>query len=137
MRKQTCVLVVWLCVVGSGCGENPTFDYSSDVYVLPNPATREALSEFAMTYPNANDPAGLRVVFFNLPDSSYGISIYDQGGELVREFSSDDSIEGGFVSWDLMNMEGRRVTTGIYNFGVYLVPDESVLSKGTVFISTE
>ena len=116
-----------------GCAEDPVASGAPKVYVLPNPATYEALEEFAREFPNSSDPTGLRIVFGGLPDADCRITIHDGGGELVQEF---DRVGGGSASWNLFTYYGREVPTGTYHWVVAL-NDDTVVGRGSVFISAE
>ena len=48
----------------------------ADIYVYPNPATREALEEFQQLSPSGDDPTGVRVKFANLPRAQNTIEIF-------------------------------------------------------------
>ena len=56
-----------------------------NIYVFPNPATREALAEFQKQPPSANDPTGERIMFTNLPAARNTISIFTASGDLVQK----------------------------------------------------
>ncbi|MFH1842949.1 MAG: hypothetical protein ABIF77_07050 [bacterium] len=59
--------------------------YGDDIFVFPNPATREALAEFQQLHPNEDDPTGLRIMFANLPLAHNTIKIFTLDGDLVVE----------------------------------------------------
>lgn len=100
-----------------------------DVFVFPNPATRESLAEFSQFNPNADDPTGVRVMFANLPASRNLISIYTLAGDLVESIEHDgtrmDCPEdlgfgncAGSAFWNLVSRNGQEVVSGIYLFSV-------------------
>ncbi len=51
-----------------------------NIYVYPNPATREALEEFQQLQPAGDDPTGVRVVFANLPMANNTVKIFTISG---------------------------------------------------------
>lgn len=100
-----------------------------DIFVFPNPATREALAEFSQLSPNGHDPTGVRVMFANLPRSRNRINIYTLAGDLVQTIDHDgyaldcptaDGFGdcGGSAFWNLMSRSGQEVVSGIYLFSV-------------------
>ena len=90
----------------------------SNIYVFPNPATREALAEFQKQPPSLNDPTGERIMFTNLPAAVNTITIYTASGDLVQTIFHDGHNDGGSVSWNLVSRNGQEVVSGIY---LYLV----------------
>ena len=100
-----------------------------NIYVFPNPATREALAEFSEFNPNANDPTGVRVMFANLPAAHNTIRIYTLAGDLVETIEHDGTVEdcpdeegfgncGGAAFWNLVSRNGQEVVSGIYLYSV-------------------
>lgn len=100
-----------------------------DIYVVPNPATREALAEFSQFSPNTDDPTGVRVMFANLPAARNTIRIYTLAGDLVEtiehdgrtlgEFGSEGyDNRGGSAFWNLVSRNGQEVVSGIYLYSV-------------------
>jgi len=87
--------------------------YGANIYVYPNPATREALAEFQQMHPNADDPTGLRVVFANLPAARNTINIYTLDGDLVQQLFHDGSGGHGEVAWNLVSRNGQQIVSGI------------------------
>jgi hypothetical protein len=67
-------------------------EQGQDIFVFPNPATREALADFSQFNPNGDDPTGVRVMFANLPQSRNTISIYTLAGDLVETIEHDGTI---------------------------------------------
>ena len=92
-----------------------------NIYVYPNPATRDALEEFQQFYPNGDDPTGVRVVFANLPRAKNKISIFTLDGDLVAEVEHDGREGYGQASWNLMSRNGQEIVSGIY---LYVVQSE-------------
>ena len=92
-----------------------------NIYVYPNPATRDALEEFQQFYPNGDDPTGVRVVFANLPRAKNKISIFTLDGDLVAEVEHDGRDGYGQASWNLMSRNGQEIVSGIY---LYVVQSE-------------
>ncbi len=90
----------------------------SEVYVYPNPATREALDEFQRFHPNSDDPTGVRVAFANLPRCVSHVRIFTEDGDLVQELWHDGERGTGEASWNLVSRSGQEVASGIYLFTV-------------------
>jgi hypothetical protein len=79
-----------------------------DVYVVPNPYTRQA----------GWDLDGAKLQFVNVPEGAV-IRIYDAAGGYVdtvrpNKYSYDPSKQQGSVNWDLKNADGTEVVSGIY-----------------------
>jgi len=89
-----------------------------NIYVYPNPASRDALGEFQEMFPNAEDPTGVRVKFANLPMARNLISIFTIDGDLVTEIEHDGTNGYGQASWNLMSRNGQEVVSGIYLYSV-------------------
>jgi hypothetical protein len=100
-----------------------------DIFVFPNPATRESLSDFSQFNPNGNDPTGVRVMFANLPASRNTIKIFTLAGDLVEEIAHDGTVaecddDSGFGNcsgsafWNLVSRNGQEVVSGIYLYSV-------------------
>lgn len=68
-------------------------------------------SESVKAYPNpvAPDYYGW-VTIDGLPDNSF-VKIVDASGNLVRELGT---AENGSIQWDVLNLQSRRVNTGVY-----------------------
>jgi hypothetical protein len=92
--------------------------YGVNIYVYPNPATRDALAEFQQLHPNADDPTGLRVVFANLPAARNLISIYTLDGDLVQQLHHDGTGGYGEKAWNLVSRNGQQIASGIYLYTV-------------------
>jgi hypothetical protein len=104
-------------------------EQGQDIFVFPNPATREALADFSQFNPNGDDPTGVRVMFANLPQSRNTINIYTLAGDLVETIEHDGTITdcpddsgfgncGGSAFWNLVSRNGQEVVSGIYLFSV-------------------
>jgi hypothetical protein len=102
--------------------------------VVPNPATRESLSEFSQLFPNADDPTGVRVEFRNLPRSKNTVKIFTLSGDLVVEIPHDGREGDGSVSWNLVSRNGQEIVSGIYLYSVESDDDKfnRVVGKFTV-----
>jgi hypothetical protein len=89
-----------------------------NIYVYPNPATRDALAEYQQLFPNNEDPTGVRVTFTNLPMAKNTIKIYTTSGDLVQTISHDGTSGSGHVSWNFMSRNGQEIVSGIYLYSV-------------------
>jgi hypothetical protein len=92
--------------------------YGTNIYVYPNPATREALAEYQQLFPNNEDPTGVRVTFTNLPMAVNTIQIYTASGDLVQTIPHDGTTGSGHVSWNLMSRNGQEIVSGVYLYSV-------------------
>jgi len=90
----------------------------SNIYVFPNPATREALAEFQRQPASREDPTGERIMFSNLPAAQNTISIFSASGDLIQTISHDGVHNGGSASWNLVSRNGQEVVSGIYLYTV-------------------
>jgi hypothetical protein len=90
----------------------------ANIYVYPNPATREALEDFQQLFPNSDDPTGVRIAFANLPQAKNLISIFTLDGDLVAEVEHDGSDGYGQAFWNLVSRNGQEVSSGIYLYTV-------------------
>jgi hypothetical protein len=90
----------------------------ANIYVYPNPATRQALADFQQLYPNADDMTGVRVVFANLPAARNTIKIFTEDGDLVQTIKHDGTAGYGSASWNLVSRNGQEIVSGIYLFSV-------------------
>ncbi|RKZ13393.1 hypothetical protein DRQ53_13395 [bacterium] len=99
------------------------------IFVFPNPATTESLSEFSQLNPNGDDPTGVRVMFANLPASRNTISIYTLAGDLIQTIDHHGTTQdcpgdsgfgncGGGAYWNLVSRSGQEVVSGIYLYSV-------------------
>jgi hypothetical protein len=95
------------------------------VYVVPNPYRGGA--DWDLT-PNAADPTGTHVDFYNMPPGPWVMRIYTVSGDLVQEIRSTDiqlngkpqqeTADDGQASWNLISRNGQEVVSGIYMFSV-------------------
>ena len=92
--------------------------FGVNIYVYPNPATREALGEYQELNPNGDDPTGVRVTFTNLPQAVNTIQIYTVSGDLVQTISHSGLDGSGHVSWNLMSRNGQEIVSGVYLYSV-------------------
>jgi hypothetical protein len=90
----------------------------ANIYVYPNPATRDALAEYQELNPSGDDPVGTRVTFTNLPQAINTIKIYTASGDLVTTLSHDGTRGSGHISWNLMSRNGQEIVSGIYLYSV-------------------
>ncbi len=90
----------------------------ANIYVFPNPATRDALAEYQEMYPNGDDPTGVRVTFTNLPAAHNNVQIFTVSGDLVQEIPHDGTNGSGHVSWNLVSRNGQEVVSGVYLYTV-------------------
>ncbi len=92
--------------------------FGVNIYVYPNPATREALAEYQELNPNGDDPTGVRVTFTNLPRANNTIQVYTVSGDLVQTISQSGLDGSGHVSWNLMSRNGQEIVSGVYLYSV-------------------
>ena len=92
--------------------------FGVNIYVYPNPATRDALAEYQELFPAGDDPTGVRVTFTNLPAARNVIKIYTISGDLVQEISHNGLNGAGHVSWNLMSRNGQEIVSGVYLYSV-------------------
>ncbi len=95
------------------------------IYVVPNPY--RAGADWDLT-PNAVDPTGTHIDFFNMPSGTWLLRIYTVSGDLVEEIHSSDlqpngrpqkeTPDDGQASWNLVSRNGQEVVSGIYMFSV-------------------
>lgn len=90
----------------------------ANIYVYPNPATRDALAEYQEMFPSGDDPTGVRVTFTNLPAAHNNVQIFTVSGDLVQEIPHDGTNGAGHVSWNLMSRNGQEVVSGVYLYTV-------------------
>lgn len=105
------------------CGEadrtiTMTVDTGTDVdriYAVPNPYRTGTSEESWPYYHNFPDRT---IKFYNVP-ASCELRIYTVSGDLVWEtVYSDASGSDGVISWDVRNMEGNEVGSGVYVYKV-------------------
>ncbi len=90
----------------------------NQIYVVPNPATRETMGDWPSLAPNNDDPTGIKVEFRNLPKSTGVIRIYTLASDLVQELNFDGTDGVGTVMWDLVSRNRQDVASGIYLYSV-------------------
>ncbi len=91
----------------------------NNIYVFPNPATKESLEEFLSQPASYDDPTGVRVMFNNLPEANNTIRIFTLSGDLVQTIEHDGYSQGAMVPWNLMSRNGQEVVSGIYLYSVH------------------
>ncbi len=91
----------------------------NNIYVYPNPATRESLAEFNQQPASHDDPTGVRIMFNNLPEAHNTIRIFTVAGDLITTLQHDGYTQGGQISWNLMSRNGQEVVSGIYIYSVH------------------
>lgn len=92
--------------------------FGVNIYVYPNPATRDALAEYQELFPSGEDPTGVRVTFTNLPAARNVIKIYTISGDLVQEIAHNGLNGSGHTSWNLMSRNGQEIVSGVYLYTV-------------------
>jgi hypothetical protein len=92
--------------------------FGANIYVYPNPATRDALAEYQQLNPNGDDPTGVRVTFTNLPMAHNTIKIYTISGDLVQMLDHNGLSGSGHRSWNLMSLNGQEIVSGVYLYSV-------------------
>jgi hypothetical protein len=92
--------------------------YGVNIYVFPNPASRDALAEYQQLNPNGDDPTGVRVTFTNLPAAHNTIKIWTTAGDLVQTLQHDGTGGVGHISWNLMSRNLQEIVSGIYLYTV-------------------
>jgi len=95
------------------------------VYVVPNPFRGHAQWDLS---PNATDPTGTHIDFFNMPKDDWVLRIFTLAGDLVQTIRpSDTLVDGkpqretpsdGQATWNLISRNGQDVVSGIYLFSV-------------------
>ncbi|MBE0566099.1 MAG: hypothetical protein IH621_09090 [Krumholzibacteria bacterium] len=94
-------------------------DLGANIYLYPNPVTRDALAEFDRQHPTTDNPTGMQVVFANLPRAHNTIRIYTASGDLVEILHHDGTgAAGGSQAWNMVSRNGQEITSGIYFFVV-------------------
>ena len=93
-------------------------EFGTNIYVYPNPATRNSLAEFQQMHPNRDDPSGVRVAFANLPAAHNIIEIFTLAGDHLATVEHDGTGGYGQASWNLITRNGQRIVSGIYLYTV-------------------
>ncbi len=96
----------------------------ANIYVYPNPATRDALEEFQQLNPNADDPTGVKVCFANLPMAQNTIKIFSLNGDLIETIEHDGTTGFGEACWNLVSRNGQEIVSGIYLYSVQSNDDQ-------------
>jgi hypothetical protein len=78
--------------------------------------------------PNATDPTGTHIDFFNMPTGAWVLRIYTVSGDLVQEIRASDiqpngrpqqeTPDDGQASWNLVSRNGQEIVSGIYMYSV-------------------
>ncbi|MDH3214933.1 MAG: hypothetical protein OEN01_01415 [Candidatus Krumholzibacteria bacterium] len=104
--------------VEPGSVAQPAYAYGDgNVYVVPNPATKESMAAWTLG-PTNDDPSGIKVEFRNLPRARGVIRIFTLAGDLVQTISFDGRNGNGTVDWDLVSRNGQDITSGVYLYSV-------------------
>ncbi|HEV8480040.1 MAG TPA: hypothetical protein VGR66_04535 [Candidatus Eisenbacteria bacterium] len=108
-------------------------------YVVPNPY--RGRSDWDLT-PNATDPTGTHVDFFNLPQDWTQLRIYTVSGDLVQILHPGDAQTNGHpqqesandaqATWNLISRNGQDVVSGIYLFSVESQGGKTTQGKFTI-----
>lgn len=83
------------------------------IRVVPNPYVSAASWEGKLPPTITSGRGERKIQFQNVPENST-IRIFTVRGELVRELKHDDSIDRGYIDWDLRTRENLDVAYGIY-----------------------
>lgn len=112
---------------------------SGKPFVVPNPYRGRA--EWDLT-PDATDPTGTHIDFFNLPASWTNLRIYTVSGDLVQIIEPTDAQTNGRpqrefpednqASWNLITRNGQDIVSGIYLFSVQTSDGKTQQGKFTV-----
>ncbi len=99
----------------SNVDEETAKDLLDQVRVVPNPYVSAASWEGKLPPTITSGRGERKIQFQNVPDGST-IRIFTVRGELVRELNHDDSIDRGYVNWDLRTRENLDVAYGVYYY---------------------
>ena len=91
-----------------------------EIYVVPNPATRQSLSGWSLD-PNNEDPSGTKIEFHHLPAATGKITIFTLAGDRVQQIAFDGRAGNGTAKWDLLSRNRQAVTSGVY---LYIVESD-------------
>ncbi|MAO64560.1 MAG: hypothetical protein CL666_06145 [Balneola sp.] len=97
----------------SAVDEETAQEMLDQIRVVPNPYVSAASWEGKLPPTITSGRGERKIQFQNVPDNST-IRIFTVRGELVRELNHDDSIDRGYVDWDLRTRENLDVAYGIY-----------------------
>jgi len=95
-----------------------------NIYAYPNPATRDALSEYQELFPSSDDPTGVRITFTNMPAANNTLKIYTIAGDWVQTIQHDGLSGSGHTSWNLMSRNGQEIVSGVYLYTVQSDSDQ-------------
>ena len=108
------------------------FDNAADqIYVVPNPATVESLSDWQLQ-PNNDDPTGIKIEFHHLPKKQGMVTIYTLSGDMVIELPFDGTAGDGSLAWNLLSRNGQEITSGVYLYSVTADGFDRFVSKFAV-----
>jgi len=85
------------------------------VRVVPNPYVSAASWEGKLPPTITSGRGERKIQFQNVPAGSI-VRIFTVRGELVRELYHEDSIDSGYIDWDLRSRENQDVAYGIYYY---------------------
>ncbi len=104
----------------------PAWDYDeNEVYVVPNPASRDRLAPWSLQ-PNNSDPAGTKIEFHHLPAARSTVRIFTLAGDHVATLIHDPSPglahgnyeSTGTLTWNMISRKGQEIASGVYIFTV-------------------
>ncbi|MCP4571322.1 MAG: hypothetical protein GY838_03150 [bacterium] len=90
----------------------------TNIYVYPNPVTREALVEFDLQETTWDNPTGAQIIWANLPAAHNTITIYTAAGDLIQTIRHDGTGGDGTVAWNLVSRNHQEIVSGIYLYVV-------------------
>ncbi|MCP4571319.1 MAG: hypothetical protein GY838_03135 [bacterium] len=90
----------------------------ANIYVYPNPVTRESLAEFDMQDTTWDNPTGAQVIWANLPRAHNTIHIYTAAGDLVQTLQHDGTAGDGTAAWNMVSRNQQEISSGIYLYVV-------------------
>jgi hypothetical protein len=102
----------------------------TNIFVVPNPATREALAEFAAREPSTDDPTGVHVMFCNLPRARNVIRVFTAAGDLLQTIDHDGRNGNGAAYWNLMTRNRQEIVSGLYLYSVHSDEDDFAPFRG-------
>lgn len=99
----------------SGVNEETAKNQLDEVRVVPNPYVAAASWEGKLPPTITSGRGERKIQFQNVPSGSV-IRIFSVRGDLVRELRHENSIDRGFVDWDLKTRENLEVAYGVYYY---------------------
>jgi hypothetical protein len=113
--------------------QTPTGYDENQIYVVPNPVTKQSLAAWALG-PTNDDPTGVKVEFRNLPPSRGVIRVYTIAGDLIIELPFDGTTGVGSVAWDMVTRNGQTIASGVYLYSIEFEDSryQRVIKKFTV-----